>query len=459
MIEAHGATITVTNEEIKIAPTVLAASLRGLSGDASIDVASVDNVALVEGDAWDSSFVSITTSAGTTTIEFAPGAIARATELKNAIGAAQQGTAPSEESQAEIPGFNFVGFDVETANSQWGSICQIGVVKVLNGRETERASWLCTPPEPFSSFDPFNVRIHGITSDDVANQPSFQERLAEFRDFVGELPIVAHNAQFDTTALRDASVASGEPIPHLLFACTLAQSRASSLKVDNHKLPTVAAELGVELSHHHDAAADASAAAQIMVEFARRAGHSGSLMEFIHASGFTLGVIEDKRIVPVLKDRSGASRALQASQLARIEAGESVPAAQLSPAPEVSGAGTDQPSRRGPAPWQSVSTPDEIPEPNLAASPSHPLYGQNVTLTGEFEPFDKGTLWHGIANAGGQVAKNVTKKTTILVTGVWATMTSKEKRARELMEKGQNIEIWSEEKLLGVLGLDEQPPF
>ena len=38
-------------------------------------------------------------------------------------------------------------------------------------------------------------------------------------------------------------------------------------------------------------------------------------------------------------------------------------------------------------------------------------------------------------------------------------MTSKEKRARELMDKGQDIEIWSAEKLLDALGLNEQPPF
>ena len=53
----------------------------------------------------------------------------------------------------------------------------------------------------------------------------------------------------------------------------------------------------------------------------------------------------------------------------------------------------------------------------------------------------------------------MTKKTTILVTGEWATMTSKEKRARELMDKGQDIDIWPAEKLFNVLGLDEEPPF
>ena len=53
------------------------------------------------------------------------------------------------------------------------------------------------------------------------------------------------------------------------------------------------------------------------------------------------------------------------------------------------------------------------------------------------------------------MGKNVTKKTTVLVVGEWATMTSKEKRARELNDKGQDIQIWPADKLLEVLGLSE----
>ena len=101
-----------------------------------------------------------------------------------------------------------------------------------------------------------------------------------------------------------------------------------------------------------------------------------------------------------------------------------------------------------------MATPDTVPEPNPNADPDSPLYGENVTLTGDFEPHDKGELWSRIAELGGQVGKNVTKKTTILVAGEWATMTSKEKRARELQEKGQDIQIWQASQLLDTLGLN-----
>ena len=111
-------------------------------------------------------------------------------------------------------------------------------------------------------------------------------------------------------------------------------------------------------------------------------------------------------------------------------------------------------AKRSAPPWQAVATPDTIPDPNPKADPDSALYGENVTLTGDFEPYDKGELWAGIAHHGGQVGKNVTKKTTILVTGEWATMTSKEKRARELQDKGQEIQIWTAEQLFDALGYE-----
>ena len=201
-------------------------------------------------------------------------------------------------------------------------------------------------------------------------------------------------------------------------------------------------------------------------------------MQFVHNTGFTLGSIDQPRVTPVLRDRSGAGRALQAQA---VEEGGLTSAVSAAAAPQGSnqagpsrgGAGSEDAwaqqepvetsnnakGGRGPAPWQSVATPDTIPEPNPDADPESPLRGEHVTLTGEFEPFDKGQLWAAIAEMGGQVGKNVTKKTTILVAGAWNTVTSKEKRARELQEKGQDIQIWDAAKLLHVLGLDEQPPF
>lgn len=446
MISAHGSTILVTDSALEIHPEPLEAALTGSSEPAVLALADVAQITVHPGDAWDAACVVVAAGADETVIRFAPGDDKGPEQLRAIVEAARSGKKISSDS---IPGFSFVAFDVETANRNWGSICQMGLVRVVDGEITERASWLCRPPEGIDEFDPFNVECHGITPESVADAPSVSELFGRFSDFVGDLPIVAHNAYFDASALRYAALATGNAVPAITFGCTLAQSRSASLDVANHRLPTVAAHFGVVLENHHDAAADAEACAGVMVGLARRAEHSGTLADFVHAAGFSLGSIGEARVTPVLKDFSGAQTALQVAASAEDSRGQAEGSGRAS-----------QPGRsgRGPAPWQSVATPDTIPEPAVDADPDSPLYDQHVTLTGEFDPFDKGQLWDGIAARGGQVGKNVTKKTTILVVGEWATTTSKEKRARELMEKGQNIEIWPADKLLDILGLSEEPP-
>ncbi|MCJ7858638.1 BRCT domain-containing protein [Corynebacterium kalidii] len=107
--------------------------------------------------------------------------------------------------------------------------------------------------------------------------------------------------------------------------------------------------------------------------------------------------------------------------------------------------------------WQRVAAPDTVPEPNPAADANGPVFGQNVTVTGDFAPYEKGEVWDMIADAGATVGKNVTKKTTLLVIGEWGSVTSKEKRARELKEKGQDIALWSFDELLSALGKSRRP--
>lgn len=467
MITACRATLSVSNTQLVVTPTALEAALAGSSEPVRIPIKGITQVVVAEGDGWSAGTVSVFSGDDVVEIPFAPGADATMRELESAIAAAQRGDAPlldtAPDTSSRRPGFSFVAFDVETANQQWGSVCQIGAVKVIDGVESDRVSWLCTPPDQWAEFDPHNVSIHGIRQEDVKNAPSVADCISKLVEFAGSLPLVAHNAYFDSSALFQAATASGMEAPQLLFACSLAQARSFDLEVENHKLPTLASYFDVPLEQHHDACADAAACAGIMVGLARQAHYQGSLVGFVHDAGFTLGAIDAQRVTPVLKDRSGAGRALQAERIAKdgVQAGAAaVPAPagsnQAGPAAQSS---RKQTSGRKPAPWQAVATPDAVPEPALDADPSSPLFGQNVTLTGEFSPFDKGSLWQGIAAHGGQVGKNVTKKTTILVVGEWGSMTSKEKRARQLIEQGQHLEIWKAEQLLDALGLNEEPPF
>ncbi|MEJ5920622.1 exonuclease domain-containing protein [Corynebacterium sp. H78] len=324
---------------------------------------------------------------------------------------------------------DFVAFDVETANAAFGSVIQMGLAVVKNGVIDSTYSWLCRPPAGLEEFSEDNIAVHGIQPADVADQPSFTQRVQEFTEVVGTMPIVAHNAKFDFTAMYEGCQAAGIEAPEVKFGCTYRWARQAELGLQNLKLPTLAAAAGYDLTEHHDATADAIACAHIATWLMHKQD-STSVQELSETLSLSLGEISGGKLRQV-RYKSGTTSGV---------AGR--------------GGNWNQGARRQ-AKWDAAKTPTTIPKPNPHADPQGLLFGQRVTLTGDFDPFDKGQLWEKIADAGADINKGVTKKTTILVAGPWDSVTSKERRARELQEQGQDIEIWTKEQLFAALGLDE----
>ena len=115
---------------------------------------------------------------------------------------------------------HFCALDVETANERRASICSLGVVKFdFSGQVAEEFEALCFQ----EYFDPFNVSIHGITKDDVANAGKFPEVLKEASRFVGLLPVVAHSV-FDKSVFNAAARHYGCGLPQWSWydSCQLA---------------------------------------------------------------------------------------------------------------------------------------------------------------------------------------------------------------------------------------------
>ena len=417
MIVAHGATITVSPAEIYISNSPLVAALRGPGS--RVPLANVSGVTVIAAPT-DTDCGRVLLDGANVSVTFAPNQQQHQEHFLAAIASAQQGEAP-----AVIPGFDFVALDVETANNDWGSICQVGVVRVQDGNVMESRSWLCQPPASVSEFAEFNIGIHGITATDVAGHPSIGEIMPAISDFIGGLPVLAHNAQFDMSALGRACAASGVPTPELTFGCTLSLARHSKVKFPAHRLPVVAEVLGVPQAKHHDAEDDALTCAGIAVELAKRAGYTGDVISYFEHEGWTAGSLAAERVYPMLRKFVSATPA--------------------------------QPRKR--TTWSKAATPEVVPAANTEADPEGVLFGQNVTLSGDFEPYDKGMLWERMAELGATIGKNVTKKTTLLVCGPWATVTSKQKRAEQLIKQGQAIQLWSAEQLYAALELEEEPPF
>src|SRR6185503_9815961 len=76
---------------------------------------------------------------------------------------------------------SFVAIDVETANDDMASICQIGMAKYNNGVLVEEWSSLV---DPEGYFDFINIDIHGITEEHVAGKPTFREVVNQLSSFL-----------------------------------------------------------------------------------------------------------------------------------------------------------------------------------------------------------------------------------------------------------------------------------
>ncbi|HVB28741.1 MAG TPA: exonuclease domain-containing protein, partial [Terriglobia bacterium] len=92
---------------------------------------------------------------------------------------------------------NFVVIDVETANSDLSSICQVGVASFSNGvLQGEWESFV----NPEDDFDPINVSIHGIDEEKVRFSPNWGVVYSEVRSLLQGNIVVSHTA-FDRIAL------------------------------------------------------------------------------------------------------------------------------------------------------------------------------------------------------------------------------------------------------------------
>ncbi|ANU22661.1 PolC-type DNA polymerase III [Planococcus donghaensis] len=154
---------------------------------------------------------------------------------------------------------NYVVLDFETTGLRPGSdkIIQIGAVKYMNHEREETMYLMVNPQCPISNTI---TRITGITNKDVADSPVIEEVAHELIDFIGDLPIIAHNAPFDMGflyALEDII-----PIPEYTVIDTVKLARKAITQTPNHKLTTLTAFLKLE-HDAHDALGDCLATAAI----------------------------------------------------------------------------------------------------------------------------------------------------------------------------------------------------
>ena len=160
-------------------------------------------------------------------------------------------------------------FDTETTglDPQSGDrMVEIGCIEMVNRVETGSTFHAYFNPE--RSMPAAAEAVHGLSDAFLADKPLFAARVGEFLEFIGDSPLVAHNAGFDfgfvnaeLTRLGMAPLDKGR----MIDTVALARVRHPGAKLS---LDALCSRYGIDRSHRtrHGALLDSELLAQVYVE-------------------------------------------------------------------------------------------------------------------------------------------------------------------------------------------------
>lgn len=305
---------------------------------------------------------------------------------------------------------NFVALDFETANRNRSSICEIGISVVRNSEVVETRSWLVRPEG--NRYEGMNIAIHGIHPADTASAPSFAEVWSEVLPYLHDSIVVAHNVSFDIYALRDALQECGIEFPTFKFFCSQRIAQYTFRDTYSYSLGILSAAMGIPFPHHHRAGGDAEGCARVFLRSLELA-EVNTLEELQEKYRFHCGEFGPGHFISQLSKGSKKSHNVNASDI--------------------------------------VGDPTKIDEGNY-------FYGKTVCFTGKCMYGTRTEMLQMVADIGGVPSNNVSGKTEVLVIGQQdyrhvgeEGLSNKQKKAMELRDKGQDIEILSELEFMSMI--------
>jgi DNA polymerase-3 subunit epsilon len=160
-------------------------------------------------------------------------------------------------------------FDTETTGLSplaGDRMVEIGCVELVNRCETGRTFHAYFDPD--RAMPSGAEAVHGLSEAFLADKPRFHEVVEDLLEFLGDCPLVAHNASFDFGFLNHELNNCGRPLvclTRMVDTLTLARSRHPGAK---HSLDALCTRYGVDRSIRvkHGALIDAQLLAQCYVE-------------------------------------------------------------------------------------------------------------------------------------------------------------------------------------------------
>jgi len=242
---------------------------------------------------------------------------------------------------------------------------------------------------PECKIDRFITDLTGITNEAVADAPYIIEILPQYLDFIGTDIVVGHNVHFDVNFVYDAAVRCLDKKFQNDVVDTMRLARHVLPELGSHCLANVAAALGVHQNGEHRSLVDCETTYAVLAA--------------LEATGFDCSAAAAPH----------HSRELKAADITAAEG---------------------------------------------KAQPDSPLYGKVCVFTGALS-IPRRDAMQAVADIGGICGDKVTKKTNFLILGnndycasIKDGKSTKQKKAEDLILKGQDLQILSEAVFFDMLG-------
>ena len=166
----------------------------------------------------------------------------------------------------------YVVFDLETTGlypNSGDTIIEIGAVKIKNGTIIDRYDELIKPDKILSEEI---IGITGINNEMLKGKRNEEEGVKSFMEWVGDAPMVAHNAKFDISFIELAYTKYNFGIFKNTVIDTLGLSRYLESKERYHNLATLVKryEIPWDEDKHHRADYDSEGTALIFTKVIKK---------------------------------------------------------------------------------------------------------------------------------------------------------------------------------------------
>ena len=158
-----------------------------------------------------------------------------------------------DEPDVKTQSLDYITIDFETANQYGNSAISIGLVRYIDGKETDCMYELICPPTDYFVQEWID-QIHHLTYEDVKNAPKFPEvwdkKVQPFIEKTPGLPLVAHNAKFDMGVIWDACSFYHHKLPGYNYFCSLQIAKKVWPEYEKHALTFLGEKFGITYLAH-----------------------------------------------------------------------------------------------------------------------------------------------------------------------------------------------------------------